>query len=49
MLELERARAREARFNALARAVAEPLHRSLLRRADADAADDILAETMLVL
>ena len=49
MLELEHARAREARFNALARAVAEPLHRYLLRRADADAVDDILAETMLVL
>ncbi|GGK62153.1 hypothetical protein GCM10010094_23450 [Streptomyces flaveus] len=31
------------------RAVAEPLHRYLLRRADVDAADDILAETMLVL
>jgi RNA polymerase sigma-70 factor (ECF subfamily) len=49
MLELERARAREARFDALARAAVEPLHRYLLRRADADAADDILAETMLVL
>lgn len=49
MLEQERARAREARFDALARAVAKPLHRYLLRRADADAVDDILAETMLVL
>ena len=49
MLEQELARAREARFDALARAVTKPLHRYLLRRADADAADDILAETMLVL
>ncbi len=49
MLEQELARAREARFDALARAVAKPLHRYLLCRADADAADDILAETMLVL
>jgi RNA polymerase sigma factor (sigma-70 family) len=49
MLELERARAREARFESLARTVAKPLHRYLLRRADADAVDDILAETMLVL
>ncbi|WP_307021576.1 hypothetical protein [Streptomyces canus] len=49
MLEQERAQAREARFDALARAVATPLHRYLLRRADADAADDILAETMRVL
>ncbi|MEU9331159.1 hypothetical protein AB0D91_46925 [Streptomyces canus] len=49
MLEQERARAREVRFDALARAVAMPLHRYLLRRADADAVDDILAETMLVL
>ncbi|WP_329280210.1 RNA polymerase sigma factor [Streptomyces sp. NBC_01451] len=31
------------------RAVAKPLRRYLLRRADADAADDILAETMLAL
>ncbi|MFE2219846.1 RNA polymerase sigma factor [Streptomyces canus] len=29
--------------------MAKPLHRYLLRRADADGADDILAETMLVL
>ncbi|MEV0634456.1 hypothetical protein AB0I77_05675 [Streptomyces sp. NPDC050619] len=49
MLEQELARAREVRFEALARAVAEPLNRYLVRRADADAVDDILAETMLVL
>jgi RNA polymerase sigma factor (sigma-70 family) len=49
MLEQELARAREVRFEALARAVAVPLHRYLVRRADADAVDDILAETMLVL
>ncbi|TDD56851.1 sigma-70 family RNA polymerase sigma factor [Kribbella antibiotica] len=39
----------EARFEALVRAVGEPLHRYLVRRADADAVDDVLAETMLVL
>ncbi|MDT0463887.1 RNA polymerase sigma factor [Streptomyces gibsoniae] len=45
----ESARAREARFETLMRAVADPLHRYLLRRADAGSVDDILAETMLVL
>ncbi|MDQ1072556.1 hypothetical protein QFZ32_007996 [Streptomyces canus] len=34
MLEQELARAREARVDALARAVAKPLHRYLPRRAD---------------
>ncbi|MFF4347371.1 RNA polymerase sigma factor [Streptomyces sp. NPDC001530] len=49
MLGQEPARAREARFEALMRVVVEPLHRYLLRRADAGTVDDILAETMLVL
>ena len=49
MLRADAAGAREVRFEALARAVAEPLHRYLVRRADADAVDDILADTMLVL
>ncbi|GFE13206.1 hypothetical protein Sgleb_12530 [Streptomyces glebosus] len=49
MLGQELARGREARFEALMRVVVEPLHRYLLRRADADAVEDILAETMLVL
>ncbi|MFE0376534.1 RNA polymerase sigma factor [Streptomyces inhibens] len=49
MLRQELARAREARYEALMRVVMEPLHRYLLRRADAGAVDDILAETMLVL
>lgn len=40
---------REARFEALVRAVGEPLHRYLVRRADPAAVDDVLAETMLVL
>jgi len=40
---------REARFEALAGVVARPLLRYLSRRADTDAVDDILAETMLVL
>ncbi|MGW0876744.1 RNA polymerase sigma factor [Streptomyces sp. NPDC002755] len=38
-----------ARFEALVRAVAQPLHRFLLRRADADTVEDILSETLLVL
>ncbi|MFD9001566.1 RNA polymerase sigma factor [Streptomyces sp. NPDC059582] len=45
----EGSRAREARFEALSGVVAEPLHRYLRRRADADSVDDVLAETMLVL
>ncbi|MFF3934642.1 RNA polymerase sigma factor [Streptomyces phaeofaciens] len=45
----ESARCRERRFEALARVVAQPLHRYLLRRADAGQVDDVLAETMLVL
>ncbi|MFJ4526139.1 RNA polymerase sigma factor [Streptomyces sp. NPDC088810] len=37
------------RFEALVHVVAEPLHRFLLRRADADAVEDILSETLLAL
>ncbi len=40
---------RRARFEALAHLVTEPLHRYLLRRADPDQVDDVLAETLLVL
>ncbi|WP_405064618.1 sigma-70 family RNA polymerase sigma factor [Kribbella sp. NBC_01505] len=40
---------REARFEVLVRAVGAPLHRYLVRRAEPAAADDVLAETMLVL
>ncbi|GAA1700516.1 RNA polymerase sigma factor [Kribbella yunnanensis] len=40
---------REHRFEALVRAVGEPLHRYLVRRTDPAAVDDVLAETMLVL
>ncbi|MET8564058.1 sigma-70 family RNA polymerase sigma factor [Streptomyces flaveolus] len=47
--EQEPARARERRYEELARMVVEPLHRYLLRRADAGQVDDVLAETMLVL
>ncbi|MFG2948305.1 RNA polymerase sigma factor [Streptomyces adustus] len=47
--EQEPARSREQRYEALARVVAQPLHRYLRRRADADQVDDILAESMLVL
>ncbi|MFE2586306.1 RNA polymerase sigma factor [Streptomyces sp. NPDC059378] len=47
--EQEPARSREQRYEGLARVVAEPLHRYLRRRADADQVDDILAECMLVL
>ncbi|WP_435227475.1 RNA polymerase sigma factor [Streptomyces sp. Tue6028] len=47
--EQEPARSREQRYEALARVVAEPLHRYLRRRANADQVDDILAESMLVL
>lgn len=49
MTEQSAARDRRARFEALAHIVAEPLHRYLLRRADADQVDDVLAETLLVL
>jgi RNA polymerase sigma factor (sigma-70 family) len=49
MTESETARQLRVRFEALAHAVTVPLHRYLLRRADADAVDDILAETLLVL
>ncbi|MFI1355142.1 RNA polymerase sigma factor [Streptomyces sp. NPDC020898] len=40
---------RRARFEALAHLVTEPLHRYLLRRADPDPVDDVLADTLLVL
>jgi len=40
---------RQARFERLAHVVAEPLHRYLLRRTDADTVEDILSEAMLVL
>ncbi|MDX3309219.1 RNA polymerase sigma factor [Streptomyces sp. NPDC054884] len=39
----------EARFEALAHVVVEPLHRYLVRRADAHVVDDVLSETLLVL
>lgn len=48
-MEQRAARDQRARFEALARVVTEPLHRYLLRRADPDQVDDILAETLLVL
>ncbi|MFD3450616.1 RNA polymerase sigma factor [Streptomyces sp. NPDC058691] len=41
--------ARAVRFEALARVVAEPLYRYVVRRASAGTAEDVLAETMLVL
>lgn len=49
MTEQRAAQDQRARFEALAHVVAGPLHRYLLRRADADQVDDILAETLLVL
>ncbi|MEH0420299.1 RNA polymerase sigma factor [Streptomyces sp. B21-083] len=49
MTEKRAARDQRARFEALARVVAEPLHRYLLRRAEPDQVDDVLAETLLVL
>lgn len=51
MTETEQRAARDqrVRFEALAHVVTEPLHRYLLRRADADQVDDILSETLLVL
>jgi len=51
MTETEQRAARDqrARFEALAQVVTEPLHRYLLRRADADQVDDVLSETLLVL
>ncbi|WP_234330078.1 RNA polymerase sigma factor [Streptomyces viridochromogenes] len=42
-------RAAEARFEALAHVAVEPLHRYLVRRADADVVEDVLSETLLVL
>ena len=45
----ETTRGAEARFEVLARVVVEPLHRYLVRRADADVVDDVLSETLLVL
>jgi RNA polymerase sigma factor (sigma-70 family) len=40
---------REARFEVLVGVVGAPVQRYLVRRADGDAVDDVLAETMLVL
>jgi RNA polymerase sigma-70 factor, ECF subfamily len=40
---------REARFEALAAEVVEPVRRFLARRTDPDTADDVLADTLLVL
>jgi RNA polymerase sigma-70 factor (ECF subfamily) len=40
---------REERFTVLARAVTEPLRRYLARRADPETAEDVLADTFLVL
>lgn len=39
----------EARFQALAQVVVEPLYRYLVRRAEVDVVDDVLSETLLVL
>ena len=41
--------ARRARFEALVAVVVEPVRRFLARRADPDTADDVLADTLLVL
>ncbi|MFD2689937.1 RNA polymerase sigma factor [Streptomyces phyllanthi] len=49
MTEQVPSRESHARFEALAQAVVEPLHRYLVRRADADVAEDVLSETLLVL
>ncbi|RPE37332.1 RNA polymerase sigma-70 factor (ECF subfamily) [Streptomyces sp. Ag109_O5-1] len=49
MTEQETRRRQRARFEELAQVVAQPLHRYLLRRTDADLVDDVLSETMLVL
>lgn len=49
MTEQEPRRKQQARFEGLAHVVVEPLHRYLLRRADADMVEDLLSETMLVL
>lgn len=40
---------REERFEALAREVIEPIRRYLARRTDPDTAEDVLADTLLVL
>ncbi|WP_426246098.1 RNA polymerase sigma factor [Nocardioides sp. LHG3406-4] len=40
---------REERFEALAREVIDPVRRFLARRTDADTAEDVLSETLLVL
>jgi RNA polymerase sigma-70 factor (ECF subfamily) len=40
--------ARRARFDTVVRGVVEPLRRFLARRTDAAAADDVLADTLLV-
>lgn len=40
---------REERFEAVAREVVEPVRRFLARRTDADTADDVLSDTLLVL
>ncbi|MET8406383.1 sigma-70 family RNA polymerase sigma factor [Streptomyces sp900116325] len=49
MTEEETSRQLRARFEALAHTAAEPLRRFLLRRIDADSAEDVLADTLLVL
>ncbi|MDQ0767067.1 RNA polymerase sigma factor [Streptomyces canus] len=49
MMEEETSKQLRARFEALVQAAAEPLRRFLLRRTDADTAEDVLAETLLVL
>jgi RNA polymerase sigma-70 factor (ECF subfamily) len=49
MTEKRGARDQRARFEALAHVVTVPLHRYLLRRAEPDQVDDVLAETLLVL
>ncbi|MFJ6893870.1 RNA polymerase sigma factor [Streptomyces hokutonensis] len=49
MTEQELRRNRQGCFEGLARVVAEPLHRYLLRRTNPDLVDDVLSDTLLVL
>jgi hypothetical protein len=49
MMEEETSKQLRARFEALVHAAAEPLRKFLLRRTDADTAEDVRAETLLVL
>jgi len=49
MLGRDGVHGREARFEALVAVVGEALHRYLVRRVGADSAEDVLADTLLVL